>query len=493
MLTAIALASGLLLQVGSPPPSESKVPRPPASSEVEAGGPGGRVPVSRADRRRPRSLADLVDPEDLANFGMSHGGRNGFGVSVNPLPPLPGLAHQLGPYVIFFDKWSTGTGYKEKFLVFEPSPPPVTPQPMLVIFHKFGANHLDAWDDTTYVQEAAQRGWYLVCPLAAENMNFASMPSQANTELALGWMTNNLLIDPDRTYGIGFSMGGGCVTSFAARHLDPLGPRFAAIIDHTGGVALNNTYYHDQPVRFVLDYWFGDGSPGSADPWEMARSSVIDFDPISLAVNADWNMARNLLHMPQWVVRASNEPIAYLNTQCDVLDGHLQTLGLQPGPTYGYYIMNYTGHEWSMLDETSACDFLAQFSLQIPQGSRTLADRDGVYFHFDVTQDAAGAFTPFDWSIDPGGNKLTIEDTANLSRLAVDLLAAGLDVASQLEVDLSTTDGLGDEILLPGYATQPLAVLRDSLPTSSWSWSGATQELLLMETDGGSHAWVIQP
>jgi dienelactone hydrolase len=325
------------------------------------------------------------------------------------------------------------------------------------------------------------------------------MQSQTNTEAVLDWILSNpaFAIDTTRIYGIGFSMGGGSVTNFAARHLDPARPMLAAIIDHSGGVALNNTYYNDPAARFILDFWYGNGSAGSADPWAMARSSVIDFDPLTFAVDPSSDLASNLVHIPLQIWRASTDPIFYVQTQCDVLASHLENqLGLQVGPEYSYTVVPYTGHDWNMIDQAAACDWLAQFTLEIPTSGETLADHDGVYFHFYIEQDAPNAFTPFAWSIDTATNTLEIDQTHNLLRATVDLASTGLDPTQQLNVELGTLDGLPDEVKLVGVPAQPASMLRDGIPAvagASWTYNAQTQELSIQESDGAPHSWTAVP
>jgi pimeloyl-ACP methyl ester carboxylesterase len=206
------------------------------------------------------------------------------------------------------------TSYIEPFTLLIPSPLPAAKRPLVVIFHKFGSSNLDVLQNTDFVQQCARRGWFLVCPLGASKKHFGSIESQTNTQAVLDWMlaTPSLRIDVQRIYGIGFSMGGGAALNYAARHRDPAHAMFAAMIDHSGGVALNNTYANDAPARFILDFWFGDGSAGSAQPWRMTRSSVIDFDSFTLAADTSTDLARNLGSTPLQILRASSDPITYV-------------------------------------------------------------------------------------------------------------------------------------------------------------------------------------
>ena len=447
---------------------------------ASAGPASGQVGV-RAKPHRPFSMVDTAD-------GLGH----------LPPPNYPASSYSGPVYQYTSFSMSIGDGWPENVLVAEPLPAPTGPVPLLVVFHKFGSSQLDLSVNTNFAQEGCSRGWYVVCPLAANTQHYGSIPSQVHMEAVLQEMLVRYpLIDPSRIYGAGFSMGGGAMTNYAARHLDPSKPMLAAMVSLSGAVALKDTYASDPPTRVFLDFWYGNGTAGSADPFKMARSSIINFDQATLQVHAGEDLARNLSHIPLQVTRATDEKIWYLPRQNDVLVGHLASLGFTPGPTYAYRFVPFGqdafDHRWVMLDQAWACDWLSTFTLTLPTAARTLADRDDVYFHFFVEQDAPNAFTPFDWSLDAQGNALSLAATANLRRLTVDTLAAGLDPAQPLQLSLATADGLGDEVVLRGYAAPPTTILRDGQATASWSFDAPTQRLVLVETDGQPHLWSIAP
>lgn len=455
-----------------------------ASAQLPADG-------ARASRRahQPPSIVDEAD-----GGALSPARRHTW------LPQGGGTQPLQAPinYTIGGASITTPSGWPENFLFVAPRPTPTTPKPLLVIFHKYGTSQKDLIANTQFAQEAGRRGWYVVCPLGASPKHFSSLESQVNTETVLEWMLANFpRIDPKRIYGIGFSMGGGAVTNYAARHLDPAKPMLAAVIDLCGGVALKDTYLNDFAARLYLDYWFGNGTPGSADAFKLARSSVVNFDPITAQVEVGQDLARNLLHVPLQILRPGTDKVPYVPRQCDVLAAHMQQLGLSIGTTFNYQLvpfgMDVIGHDWSLLDEVWACDWLSQFTLTLPAAGSTLADHDGVYFDFFVTQDAPGAFTQFDWSIDTAHNDLRLGSTANLRRLEVDLPATGLSSAQPLGVRFGTADGLADEVVLSPWPSAPTNVWRNGFTTQSWSYNPATLELALFELDGFVHDWLVAP
>jgi pimeloyl-ACP methyl ester carboxylesterase len=490
----------LVLTLAIAPLAPGPAPLPQGSQETETG--------SR-DRFGLRAPRDMAPPPRILPSMQGSWTSTGEPTGIRSLPPPSSGPPQSGASpsgeaLIYFTVHfgggpkGTGTGYAEDFMVYAPITS-TKPRPMLVIFHKYGVGYLDGWVNTTFFQECLKRGWYGVCPTEASGVHFSSIEGQKNVEKVLGWMVDNFDVDPDRIYGVGFSMGGGAATNYAARHLDPGDSMFAALVDHTGGVALKDTYLNESGPpgwpypQFVLDYWFGNGTQGSAEPWKLARSSVINFDPQTLEVETAEDLAGNLAHVPIKVTRASNEPpaTAYLTTQCDVFVDHFQNT---VGGTVLEEIVSYSGHSWAMLDEKQTLNWLSQFDLRLPTNGDVLADEDGqVFFHFRVFQDAAGAFTSFHWSVNEAQNKVLLSNTKNLLRTEVDLARAGLDTGIPLLVVLEGMDG-PDDALLEGYPATPSQVLRDGVPiTTNWTYDPQEQELLIEEFETGTHTWRVEP
>ncbi len=421
----------------------------------------------------------------------------GSGTAAPALTITPFVELTDGEPVRFYEVTLKGATFTEEFLLHVPTKPPVgaasasEPAPLVVLFHGFGKTHWDAWVNTEFIQECQRRGWYLVCPLGATNMSFGSPLATQNRELVLDWLQAVFpRIDGERVYGIGFSMGGGALLNYAARHLDPQRYAFAALVNHTGGIDLNHTYANDPGSHVALNFWYGNGSPSSADAWLMARSSVLRADPVTLVVQPEWDLARNLVDVPLRSVRASHEPIGYLAVQNDVLAQHMATLGAS---AFEYHLVPSSEHAWSLIDEAETLDWLAPFRRAVPSSGSLLADGDQTYHHFAVEQDAAGAFSPFSYALDAGANELVLDGSSNIARVVVDTLGAGLDPTQALFVELEAADGLPDEIVLRGWAQAPLGVLRDGLPESAWTHDPVGRQLVLHEYDPGRHRWEIQP
>jgi len=471
----------------------------PTATVPSAGGAGSRRAVQALERSA--SLLDLVDREEDGGLGATleaappawsagslplYAGPKGSVVAAPLSIALPG-----SPRLFEVTVEVTGSGYKEKFLLQLPAHPSAfQPAPLLVAFHKFGSTHNDILKSTDFPAECGRRGWFLLAPLGASTKSFSSIPSQLNTELVLDLVLDRFgpWLDAERIYGVGFSMGGGNALNYAARHLDPRRATFAALVNHSGGLSLAHTYEHDAPARWILEYWFG-GDPGT-QAFEYRRSSLIEFDSATLVVDAEHDLARNLVHVPILAVRAGADPLTYALVQNEVFEAHFAGLG---GELTADVTPGLAEHSWNTLDAVAALDWLAGHRLELPDAASTLADRDGRFFAFDVEQDAPQSFTPFDWSVSQRDNRLALTATSNLARIAFDPRELGLSLERPLEIVLATADGSSDEVVLEGMPAQPTSVARDGSTTSAWSHDGAAQTLSLGESDGGMHTWVVVP
>jgi pimeloyl-ACP methyl ester carboxylesterase len=384
---------------------------------------------------------------------------------------------------------TTGTGTLERVWVQEAASDQA--RPLLVVFHRFGVSELDAMVSTRLFEEARRRQWYVIAPRSWGGIHFSSLKSQIHTERALTWAQQNFNIDPARIYAVGFSMGGGAALNYAARHLDPSGPRFAAVAGLSSLADHQHAYANEiVETQNAYDNIFGNGAPGSYDPWLMRRSSLFELDPL-LQVLPGTDLARNLSHVNLSLFRTTQD-VGYLAVQHDSFVTYLANLPLVSAQ-HQSAVLNFPGHSWDALDERGVCDWLRQFTLTTPTAANTLADEDGVYFHFEIAQDAPGAFSPFSWAVDAQANSLSLTATQNVQTITVQTAAAGLSSAATLQVTLAAADGLADEVVIENWPLAPLQVLRDGSPTSNWMHNPLSAELTLLETDPAQHVWQIVP
>ncbi len=385
---------------------------------------------------------------------------------------------------------NTGSGWKEKFLL----QPPLNvgaPAPMLVVFHKFGVGQGDVIN-TNFLAEGEARGWFVLAPLGARQNHFGNFESQINEKAAINLVCHLYQnhVDLSRVYGVGFSMGGGALSNYAARHVDPAGVMFAAICDHTGSVSLTNVYYNEpnyndpNDAPHILESLYG--GPPSLQPFNYVRCSSIDLDWMTNIIDPNTDFARNLAHVPTLCWLATNDPIAYLYNQTTMFAGHIQPLNANDALNF----VSANVHMWTTLDDHYVCDWLAQFSLLVPTSGSSLADEDGQWFRFTIEQDTAGAFTPFTWSIAAAQKLVTLSATKNLRRVSLDSANVGFAFSGAVTLDLSTADTTGDQILLRGVNAAPISVQRDGAAAGG-TYDALGHTFQIVETDGAPHHWVL--
>jgi pimeloyl-ACP methyl ester carboxylesterase len=437
------------------------------------------------------------------SYAPGTGPRTGLGIGVRMMtslnaPSQPGsITSRAGvPPVSETPRWyevtiQPGTGFAERFLVQESNG--VGPRPMLVVFHKFGVSHYDGLLNTSFFAEARRRNWFCIAPLSGGQTHFSDARSHVHTEAAMEWVRSRFSVDTARVYAVGFSMGGGAAMNYAARQLDPTGLMIAAVFNQSGILSHEDTYPQSgTTVQQIYDDRFGNGQPGSATPWNLQRGSVFSFDPLTLAVVPGTDLGRNLLHLATHTTRTTGD-IPYLITQNDLF--HQYQLGRGALPSrHVLTVVNYPGHSWDAVSETSVCNWLRNHSLVLPTAASTLADSNGRFFHFQVEQAVAGGFTPFVWSVSAASNAVSVTGTANLVRVRVATTDAGLDPLQALTVTTGCADGLPDQVVLEDYSLPPSQVLRDGVGVTNWMHDGQLGRLTLDETDGlASHVWTVVP
>ena len=447
----------------------------------------------------------------------------------NAKGPVLTIVGAMGVGGFLVELQNSPTSFAEEFFVqLPPAPSKTTRSPLLVAFHKFGSTALDIPVNTDFEQECFNRNWFLVAPLGASTKSFSSISSQLNTEVVIELMVERFgaYIDSNRIYGVGFSMGGSNAMNYAARHLDPSRPMFAAIINHTGPVSLRESYLEQPNNQFILDLWYG-GDPDQF-PFRYARSSVLDIysvdngggigpgpigpgpigpgpigpgpigpGPIGgggtsskdYRIEFKNSLITNLSHVPLYIVRAKNDPLTYISAQLDLLTDHLST-------TDQDYVYKKVGgvaqHLWSTLNEKNTLNWMAGKTLQLPTSAFTIADRDDTYFYFDLKQEGSGRFTRFNWRILPAENALHILNTDNLREITFNVGETGLDTTRPLKLHVSMRDNLGDLIRITGYDAAPGSVTRNGKHTRDWRYDATTKVVYLREKVGGQvNHWTI--
>ncbi len=386
-----------------------------------------------------------------------------------------------------------GTGWEESLILGVPSVQTPGPVPLLVMFHAHDVSEWDCYvNGNALFEEARSRGWYVISPLGAHQVNHGIYYAQQNIEYALSLFTQKLPIDTDRIYGVGFSMGGGGVMSYASRHHDLNLPRFAAVTNHTGTVSVAFTYYNSVNQSVFEHPLMFNGSPAVA-PFLYSQASSIDIAFGTNLVDSTTDQVRNLARGSVLNFYAVSDPLVNAVLATQLMNNWLLQI---PGMDTTLVTAPLSTHAWSTLDEVAVLNAMASKTLQTPTTGthEVLADREANWFHFYVRQDAGNQFTPFRWTYDAIANRLTIDQTENLASIDVRTDTLGLDTSIDLEVIMSTTDGGSEVTTLTGYATQPLEVKRAGVVTSSWSWDSIGQTVTLTESDPSTASvWLIRP
>lgn len=403
------------------------------------------------------------------------------------------------------------TGSVELFTLHVPPTAAGDERPLLVAFHSLGTSHLDIAGRTDFLTEAIERDWFLIAPLFGSGlghpqMSYGNVPSQTNVEAVIGLALDSFDIDEERIYGVGFSMGGGAALSYAARHRDRSRGAFAAVVNHTGTVSLENTWLHwHASARHNMQLALG-GDPASA-PFAYSRSSTIELDASGQWLAGGRHMACNLSHVPVQTSYAVADPLTFLIDQSIEFDDYMSTL---PGATHDLIALPPpssgcpSGHCWASLDQVAACDWLAQYSLDdAPLDGSVLADRSARWGLYDVEQAVTEAYSSFEFVRRPGENSIEFHALENVACLGFDLDEAGLSGSSDVEIHVTGTATQGRAIVLRGYPGPPQLVLRNgsaavefttgSPAFAAWRFDAPASELLLWSPAGSAlEDWYVR-
>lgn len=385
-----------------------------------------------------------------------------------------------------------GQVWQERFILGIPTNMQV-PAPMLTLFHGYGEEPLDVIENTTLAQDAISRGWMVFIPLGAHKFNYGIDYAQDNIEQAFEFIGSRFPMDMDRVYGVGFSMGGGAAASYAARHLDPKGIQFAAVVNHTGTTSLRASYQTTNDFHlFESPLMFG-GTPDEST-FRYQRSSTIDMDAILGTVDPRGALSSNLSHIPFQHWYATMDANGFIIDQTVALDQAMQ----QAGADTELIPQSFAIHSWTTLDNAAVLDWLESQALARPKVgdvTRTIADRDGAWHDLDIEQTNSGALTPIVWTVRPDNNIFYAIETGNLAELAVDAKTVGLDTSAPMRVVFQTVDAFPTDIVLRGIDQAPSAITRQGQSTPNWTFDAATSTLTLHELGGapGWASWAIQP
>ena len=401
--------------------------------------------------------------------------------------------------------WSGGT---EHILV-QPPQTPGSNQPLLVMFHGHYEDHW--WDNPNHVgarnalfAEAESRNWYAVTfdgGDAAEAWGtYGGVDLHPRAEAVIDHMISSYGIDRDRIYGFGFSMGGGDVLNYAARHLDRdgSGGMMAAVWSRSGTVSIREVWIGGgsnwrQYIQGLL------GVPRGPDilPFPYAKASVLHTQNAAPYYANDLCLAHNLAHIPVSVTKVAGD-IAHVQWATEVLED----FALDMGYGFDFDLDLLGGHnEWVGFSAFDVCDYLDDGDLaNYPSSAqKTVAATEGRYFHFAVQRTDPDWVAPFQWAVVTSQNRVNVLQASNLMSIMALLLDMGLNPAVAVNLTVQVTNGC--DVVLDGYTTKPSVVAANwGGPLwliidegAGWTWDGANGRVILDQNSSSTTNWRVTP
>jgi len=423
---------------------------------------------------------------------------------MNPLHALAALllaSPAAAQYTLYTDLSVSvpETGNEELYNLAVPNPIP-DDMPLIVVFHgQFSTNHHqvviqsqapNGWDLLT---DATAAGFGVLMPRAGHPDDFPMQPSYGiftygrrimhyHVAAAIAQVQSSLSIDPDRIYAYGFSMGGGDALSYVARHLDPTGVMFAAVLTHSGAVSPPYSYHHGGTTWQDYLEGFYQAVDYATEELKFQEASAVDYGPL-LALRPDTSMGWNLTHLPVFNYYDDNGIPPHDNpglvAQCHELDDLMANYVMHTS----YTTANTTGdgHGYIVLDTATILGAFTS-TLQLPKEAKTLVAEplngtDERVFHFRVTRRApAGAplMASFDWDVNwvPGPIKpfpprLDLHDLDGLATVRGLTNKLGYSATRRLNVDVSIDDGQPVVVELTDYGAGVSQILANGVPLTA--------------------------
>lgn len=393
------------------------------------------------------------------------------------LPLVPPASAQSGSPPMMFDGFlpsgasGTGSTFPEVFKYqlgngYDVNGPA---HPLVVAYHGFGMSAASVANQSQIDEECNLRNWVYVAPTGLDDQLFGSPISQQHVSAVIQWMITNHNVDPDRIYMVGFSMGGGVVGNYAARHRDPEGIMIAAVgsvsatMDWTMEYTIGNS-----SVKTLMQNIYNFGGTPTTQPFKYQQVSGLHFTPgtyppLPGTLNNALSMATNLGSVPAYVTYDTGDTITHIPALNESLASLLTTNGttLQKVVTSGTLggDGNPAPHSWAVLDEADLFDFFDGKVVQrVPADFAAQLDLGGPVSWVDGVQKTAGAFSYLDGDADLLNGHLTVSNASNLQSLAIDAGAAGISsMPARVTVSTGATTRL--TLSLTGFPQSPSYLL----------------------------------
>lgn len=375
---------------------------------------------------------------------------------------------------IFLNAATTGTGFFEVARGMTPHDyvPGSADLPLVVAYHGFGSSAQSVADQSLIDEECNERGYLYLSVTGIDDQLFGAPLVQQNVDAAIEHMIANYDVDEDRIFMVGFSMGGGIVSNYAARHRDPDDIMIAGV--GTVSATLDWTMEYNL-ASAALQSWFENqynfGDTPSVNLFEYQQASALYHDEASYpptpgTVLAIDSMSTNLQPVPTYITYDVDDTLTQVP---DVNDAHkalLDSLGvttqikIQTG-TVDPDTLLPAPHSWAVLDAEELFDFFdaAPDVDRFPVPFEAQIDVDATVSCAEVTKVLPSQFARVDLDADGFAKTLTIDGVSNVDRLVVDVAEAGIRGTLPVHVTATSADVLGFTLELEGFMERPCYLL----------------------------------
>ena len=363
---------------------------------------------------------------------------------------IPSGPTGTGTQVAEIFKYLMPPGYE----IYQPGLPPI---PLVIAYHGYGAsaNSVAALSDID--DECYERGWAYFAPTGMDDQLFGSPLCLQNMEAALNYMLVHYNIDRDRIYAVGFSMGGGIMSNFAARHRDPNGTMIAALGIVSGTFDWTMSWkMGDSQLKTLMQSQFNFSGPANSATYKFNYQKAsgmfytyASYPPLTQALEPTFNnsLATNFRTIPTFICWDTGDTLSEVQTQ--EFDFYNLVSGL--GGTVEYHTVTGTihpinglpaPHSWAVLDENQLFDFFeGKVVDRMPQTFHALIAESGTTSWMSLEQNFTNAFSIVDGTTDPLIPSVALSGVLNASSVHLDMNALGFSSSEPVRINAGATAG----------------------------------------------------